>query len=151
MIARMTVFGALVIAFSIGSVMTATNAVSDSRAGIAAVPVEVGCAVVASVSFSPNNMNRSSAAHHTLTATVVFPGGLPDGVTPTGVVLRLSGGAQAIAPDSGGGPAAFTFSRADVLGLVGPVNGNFTLEIAGQIGNCQFAASDTIRVSGLIS
>ena len=96
-------------------------------------------------------MNRGSAAHHTLTATLVFPDGLPNEVTPTGVVLRLPGGTQEISPNAGGGPTVFTFSRAAVLGLVGPVNGDFTLEIAGQIGNCQFAASNAIKISGPLS
>ena len=151
MIARFALFAILVIALSIGSVMTATNAVPQSRAGIAVVPVDVGCTAASSVSFSPNNLNRGSAAHHTLTATLVFPEGLPTGVTSTGVVLRLAGGSQTISPNPGGGPAVFMFSRAAVLGLVGPVNGDFTLEIAGQIGNCQFAASNAIKISGPLS
>jgi len=151
LIARAGVLAILVIAFSIGSVMTATTSVPQSRVGVTVVPVEAGCTTSSSVSFSPNNMNRSSAAHHTLTATLSFPGGLPDGVTPTGVVLRLPGGTDEISPNAGGGPTVFTFSRAAVLGLVGPVNGDITLELAGMVGNCHFAAQSEQKISGPIS
>jgi hypothetical protein len=151
MIARVAVLAALVIAFSVGSVMTATTAVPQSRAGIAVVPVDAGCTTTTSVSFSPNNMNRGSVAHHTLTATLTFPDGLPDGVTPTGVVLRLPGGTHEISPNAGGGPSEFRFSRAAVLGLVGPVNGDITLELAGVAGNCQFSAQSVQKISGPIS
>lgn len=133
---------------SMASVMTAGLVVPESNAGLAVLALEPGCVVPSAAAMSPKNLNRRSAAHHTLTATLSFPGGLPPGSVVGGVTMSLAGGVTAISPNPGGGPEAFTFSRDDVLSLVGPTRGDYTFEISGQVGGCTFAAQDTIRLNG---
>ena len=150
MIVRLLAGVLLMLVLAMGTVFTAENVVPETHAGIVLMTVEPVCTVPASVSFWPTSMNRVSAAHSTLTVTLSFPSATAAGADVGNVVLRLPGGSQSIAADPDEGPAVFTFDRADVLQLVGPVNGNITLELAGRLGNCTFAAPDSLRLTGPI-
>lgn len=151
MITRLLAGVLLMLTLAIGTVFTAENVVPETHAGIVLMTVETACSVPASVSFRPSTMNRVSAAHSTLTVTLSLPGGPTAGAAVSAVSLRLPGGSQSIAASPDQGPEEFTFARADVLQLIGPVNGNMTLELAGMLGNCTFAAENTLRIIGPIS
>ena len=150
MIRRLLVVAGAMLVLSLGTVMTAAIAVPDSRAGMATLAIDTDCTAQAAVTMSPSNINRVSAAHHTMTATLSFPDGLPAGATVSSVVLSLPGGSSVVGPNGGSGPVVFTFSRESILLLVGPQNGDFVFEISGTVGTCTFAAQDTLRITGPI-
>jgi hypothetical protein len=150
-IRRLLAVVVIILVLSAGTVMTAAITVPESRAGLVLVTMEPGCTIPVSVTLSPSNMNRTSAAHHALTVTLTFSGGGPAGTPVTDITLRVAGGSGTALADPGGGPYVFTFSRPAVLALVGPVNDDFVVEVSGQSGGCTFSAEDTLKISGPIS
>jgi hypothetical protein len=150
-VARLAVMTVAIIVVSLGSSMTAAIKVPATNAGVMSVPVNLSCSVPVSVTFLPSNLNRVSASHTLVTATLTFSGGIPAGATVTNVLMQLPGGSQPIDPLPGGGPDVFEFTRDSVLSLVGPQNGDLILEVTGIVGQCPFSAQNTIKVSGPIS
>ena len=140
-----------VLVVSLGTTLTAATNVPPSNAGITTVQLETSCSVQAAVAFHPKNLNRNGAGHQTLTVTVTFPGGVPpeaDGASILGLTMSLPGGTQTISSVPGGGPSAYTFTRDDVLDLVGPVRVDVDIVVSGNLGHCTFSVEDTLKITG---